>query len=71
MAIEDNVRNRDTIQGWINHWYPLAARAVHTFVSLLDDALESTRTPLLQPMREAIDRYYRDYLRSMNLELAS
>jgi uncharacterized membrane protein YoaK (UPF0700 family) len=24
MAIEDNIRNRDTIQGWINRWYPLA-----------------------------------------------
>src|SRR5258708_26605588 len=25
MAIEDNVRNRDTIQGWIDQWYQLAA----------------------------------------------
>jgi toluene monooxygenase system protein E len=29
MAIEDNVRNQDTIQVWIKQWYPLAARAVH------------------------------------------
>jgi toluene monooxygenase system protein E len=71
MAIEDNARNRDTIQAWIHHWYPLAARAVRTFASLLENELERTRTPLLQPIGEAIDGYYRDYLRSMKLELAS
>jgi toluene monooxygenase system protein E len=69
MVIEDDVRNRDTIQGWINEWYPLAARAVHTFPSLLEGTLERTRTPLLQHISEALDRYYRDYLRSMNLEV--
>ena len=71
MAIDDNAGNRDTIQGWmgwINQWYPLVVRAVHTFALLLDDALEQTGTPLLQPIEEAIDCYYRDYLRSMNLE---
>jgi toluene monooxygenase system protein E len=71
MAIEDNVRNRDTIQVWINQWYPLAPRALHTFASFLEDVLERTRTPLHQHIGEAIDSYYRDYLRSMNLELAS
>ena len=60
MAIEDNVRNKDTIQGWINRWYPLAARAVHTFAPLFEDT---------QPTGEALDRYYRGYLRSMNLEV--
>jgi toluene monooxygenase system protein E len=71
MAIEDNVRNRGTIQGWINQWYPLAARPVHTFASFLEDALQRTGTPLLRHVGEATDSYYRDYLRSMNLELAS
>jgi toluene monooxygenase system protein E len=69
MAIEDNVRNQDTIQGWINRWYPLAARAVHTFAPLFEDTSERTATPPLQHMGEALDRYYRDYLRSMNLEV--
>jgi toluene monooxygenase system protein E len=59
MAIEDNVRNQETIQGWINRWHPLAARAVHAFAPLFEDTLERT----------ALDRYYRDYLRSMNLEV--
>jgi toluene monooxygenase system protein E len=71
MAIEDNVRNRDTIQGWINQWYPLAARALHTFVLLLEDTVERTRTPLPQRIGEAMDRYYRDYLQSMSLEVGS
>jgi toluene monooxygenase system protein E len=71
MAIEDNVRNRDTIQGWINQWYPLAARAVHAFASLLEDTLEQIKTPPLERTERAIDRYYRDYLRSMNLEVGS
>jgi toluene monooxygenase system protein E len=71
MAIEDNVRNRDTIQGWINQWYPLAARAVHTFASLLEDTLEQIKTPPLDRIETTIDRYHRDYLRSMNLEVGS
>jgi toluene monooxygenase system protein E len=44
MAIEENVRNQDTIQGWINQWYPLAARAVHTLASLLEDSLQQMKT---------------------------
>jgi 1,2-phenylacetyl-CoA epoxidase catalytic subunit len=69
MAIEDNARNRDTIQGWINQWYPLAARAVHTFASLLEDTLEEMKTPPPERRERTIDRHYRDYLRSMNLEV--
>jgi hypothetical protein len=38
---------------------------------LLEDASERKPPPLLQHMGEAIDHYYRDYLRLMNLELAS
>jgi hypothetical protein len=69
MAIEDNVLNRDTIQGWITQWHPLAARAVRTFALRFEDTLERNGTPL-QHIREAIDCYYRDYLRSMNLQVA-
>jgi toluene monooxygenase system protein E len=69
MAIEDNVRNQETIQGWINRWHPLAGRAVHAFAPLFEDTLERTAAPPPQPAGEALDRYYRDYLRSMNLEV--
>src|ERR1700758_1997008 len=71
MAIEDNVRNKNTIQGWISQWYPFAARAVNTFVSLLENISQQMKTPPLEPTERAIDRYYRDYLRSMNLEAVS
>jgi hypothetical protein len=71
MAIEDNVRNRDTIQGWISQWYPLAARAVHTLAPLLEDILEQTKAPPLERTEHGIDRYYHDYLRSMNLGVGS
>jgi len=71
MAIEDNAGNRDTIQGWIHQWYPLAARAVDTFVSLLERTSERMKTPPLERTEWAIDRYYHDYLGSMNLEFRS
>lgn len=70
MAIEDNVANRDTIQQWINRWYPSAARAVHRIASLLEDTSERRGTPR-QQIIEPLDSYYRDYLQSMNLEVPS
>jgi toluene monooxygenase system protein E len=70
MAIEDNVRNEVTIHGWIRQWYPFAARAVHSFAALFEDALERTGTPLPQHIVESLDSYYRDYLRTMGLEVS-
>jgi toluene monooxygenase system protein E len=67
MAIEDNAGNRDVIQTRISKWYPLAARAVHPFTSLIEDS-ERNRTAHAEHSGEALDRYYRDYLRSMDLE---
>ncbi len=69
MAIEDNVRNRDTIQSWINQWHPLVTRAVHTFTSLLEETSEQMKAPPLERIETTIDCYYRGYLRSMNLEV--
>jgi toluene monooxygenase system protein E len=71
MAIEDHAPNRCTIQAWISQWYPLAARAVHPFASLLHDILKQMKTPPLESPERAIDRYYRNYLRTMNLEVES
>jgi hypothetical protein len=69
MAIEDNVRNQATIQGWINRWYPLAARAVNAFAPLFEESVERSVTPPLRQIDEALHRYYRDHLRSMGLEV--
>jgi toluene monooxygenase system protein E len=71
MTIEDNVRNKDTIQEWVNRWYPLAAHAVQPFARLCEDTLERNATPPLQPIGESLDCYYRDLLQSMNLEVPS
>jgi toluene monooxygenase system protein E len=70
MAMVDNVANKDTIQGWINRWYPMASRAVSALAAILEDALKQMGTPPLQPIEEAVDCSYCDYLRSMNLEHA-
>jgi toluene monooxygenase system protein E len=71
MAIEDHAHNRNTIQAWINQWYPLAARAVHVFASLFEDILKQAKTPPLERVEPAIDYDYREYLRSMNLGVGS
>ena len=69
MAIEDHALNRDTIQAWIHRWYPLAARAVHAFASFLEETFEQAQP--LESLERIIDRYYRDYLRPMNLDVRS
>jgi toluene monooxygenase system protein E len=71
MAIEDDPHNKEKIQGWIDQWHPLAARAVHTFALLFEDTWKRTEMPPLQPVGETIDCSYRDYLRSMNLQVAA
>jgi len=42
---------------------------VHTFAPLFEGTLEQTATPPLQPIGEALNCYYRDFLGSMNLEV--
>lgn len=71
MAIEDNARNTETIQRWINEWYPLAWRSVTAIASPLDGSVAPTTGSHPEPIEEAVDRYYRDYLRSMNLTVPS
>ncbi len=70
MAIEDNARNQETIQGWINQWYPLASHAVQSLASGFKDNFERSGTPE-RNIGEAIDSYYRSYLQSMGLHAAA
>jgi toluene monooxygenase system protein E len=70
MALQDNPQNEEKIQGWIDQWHPLAARAVHAFALLFEDTWKRTEMPPLQPVGETINCSYRDYLRSMNLQVA-
>ena len=68
-AMGDNARNRDMILGWIWQWYPLAIGAVQPFAKFIDSRQSETSPP--EGTEQLIDCEYRNYLRSMNLELAS
>jgi toluene monooxygenase system protein E len=70
MAIEDNAQNRETIQGWINRWYPLAAHAMGSFTSIFKESVGRSDTQG-RNIGEAIDRFYRDYLEPMHLQAVS
>jgi hypothetical protein len=68
MVIEDNSHNSATIQGWIEKWHPVAARAVQAFAPLFDGKLGDAHMPPLEGVSEKLDKYYRDYLSSMGLQ---
>jgi toluene monooxygenase system protein E len=70
-AIEDNALNKNTIQTWIDRWYPLALQAAHTVSMLFEDILQRNGTPRPQPIADTLHNSYRDYLRSMQLEAPS
>jgi len=67
MVIEDNSHSRPTIQGWIEKWHPIAARAVEAFAPVFDGRLEDAQMPPLEGVSQKLDQYYRDYLSSMGL----
>jgi toluene monooxygenase system protein E len=71
MVIQDNSRNAGIIQGWIDKWHPVAARAVQAFAPLLEGKLEDAEMPPLEGVTEKMDKYYRDYLSSMGLQPSS
>ena len=66
-VIEDNSHNRATIQGWIEKWHPVAARAMQAFAPLFDGKLEDAQVAPLNGVTQKLDEYYRDYLSSMGL----
>jgi hypothetical protein len=68
MVIEDNSHNRGTIQGWIEKWHPVAARALEAFAPLFEGKLEDAQMPPLEGVTQKINKFYRDYLSSMGLQ---
>jgi toluene monooxygenase system protein E len=68
MVIDDNSQNRSTIQGWIERWHPVAARALHAFAPLFEGKLQDANMPPLEGVTQKLDEYYRDYLSSMGLQ---
>jgi toluene monooxygenase system protein E len=69
MAIEANSQNRETVQSWINKWYPIAARALDPFNSLFMGEVDDAQLPPSENVRQALDTYYHNYLSSMGLQL--
>jgi hypothetical protein len=68
MLIDDNSHNGRTIQGWIEKWHPVAARALQAFAPLFEGKLEHAHMPPLEGVSQRIDKYYREYLSSMGLQ---
>ena len=68
VVIEDNSRNRLTIQGWIEKWHPLASAALQAFAPLFVGKLEDAPMPPLEGVTQKLDKFYRDYLSGMGLQ---
>jgi hypothetical protein len=67
MVIEDKSHNSGTIQGWIDKWHPVAARALQALAPVFDGKLEDAQMPPLEGVTQKLDEFYRDYLSSMSL----
>jgi hypothetical protein len=68
MVIEDHPQNSGIIQGWIEKWHPLAARAVEAFAPLFEGNLEEAQMPPLEGVTQKLDKFYRSYLSGMGLQ---
>jgi toluene monooxygenase system protein E len=68
MLIEGNSHSGRTIQGWIEKWHPVAVRALQAFAPLFEGKMEDAHMPPLDGVSQKIDKYYRDYLSSMELQ---
>jgi toluene monooxygenase system protein E len=71
MVIEDNSHNSDIIQGWIEKWRPIGARALQAFAPVFDGKLESALMAPLEGVVQKMDNYYRGYLSDMGLSPSS
>jgi toluene monooxygenase system protein E len=71
MVIEDNSHNAGTIQGWIEKWHPVAARAVQAFAPLFEGKLEDAQMAPLEGVTQKLDKFYRGYLSGMGLQPSS
>jgi len=67
MVFEDNSHNIGTIQGWIEKWHPVAARAAQAFAPLFEGKLEDAQMPPFEGVPQKLDKLYRGYLSDMGL----
>ena len=68
MVIEDNTHNIGAIQGWIEKWHPVAARAAQEFVPLFEGKSENVQMSQREGIVQKLDKFYRDYLSGMGLQ---
>jgi toluene monooxygenase system protein E len=66
MAIEDSPQNQDVLQQWITKWYRLGTRAIEALATVWD---EQSQERSFQSLPEQVDRYYVQFLDSMNLRI--
>jgi toluene monooxygenase system protein E len=71
MVVKDNSQNSSIIQGWIEKWHPVAARALQALAPAFEGKLENAAMPPVEGVTEKLDKYYRDYLSSMGLQPSS
>ena len=71
MVIQDNSHNTGTIQGWIDKWHPVAARALQAFAPLFEGKLQDAEMQPLEGVTQKMAKYYCDYLSSMGLQPSS
>jgi toluene monooxygenase system protein E len=68
MVIENNSQNIGIIQGWIEKWHPVAARALQEFAPLFEGKSEDAQMPPLEGVVQKLDKFYRGYLFAMGLQ---
>jgi hypothetical protein len=53
MVIEDNSKNSETIQGWIEKCHPVAVRALQAFALLFEGKLKDAHMPPLEGVTQS------------------
>lgn len=66
-VIADHSENLNVIQGWIEKWHPVAARAVEGFAPVFDGELKDAQLPPLEGIFQKLHASHRGYLSSMGL----
>jgi len=66
MAIEDNPHNVNVLQGWVNKWYGLGARALEALASVWENDLKERSR---ESVSRQVTQHYGEYLDSMSLRI--
>ena len=67
-AIADTPGNTSVIQGWVNKWYPLAARAVHAFAPVFEKMPGQAQNLQFKDVVQQLEAYYGAYLGAVDLQ---